>query len=98
MEMHKNFTLLLDIWLRDIFADVVPKAGQFVIKPVFDNSESYCVFDVEAHCSEKTTECIRIVCPRELIFGPCKTCHQVDVGQSGEYPCKECGLPQVHDP
>lgn len=27
----------------------------------------------------------------------CKKCGQVDNGQTGEYPCKECGLPLVHD-
>lgn len=29
--------------------------------------------------------------------GPCSECGQVDVGQQGEYPCKECGLPKEHD-
>lgn len=27
----------------------------------------------------------------------CKSCGQVPEGQSGEYPCKACGLPTVHD-
>lgn len=27
----------------------------------------------------------------------CKTCGQIDSGQTGEYCCKECGLPTVHD-
>lgn len=28
---------------------------------------------------------------------PCAMCGQVDAGQTGEYPCKECGLPSLHD-
>ena len=28
---------------------------------------------------------------------PCKKCGQVDNGQTGEYPCSECGLPTTHD-
>ena len=28
---------------------------------------------------------------------PCKTCNQTDHGQTGEYPCPECGLPTVWD-
>ena len=28
---------------------------------------------------------------------PCPECKQVDVGQTGEYPCKVCGLPRVWD-
>lgn len=27
----------------------------------------------------------------------CGTCEQADVGQTGEYPCKACGLPTTHD-
>jgi len=27
----------------------------------------------------------------------CKKCKQEDKGQTGEYPCKECGLPTVWD-
>lgn len=27
----------------------------------------------------------------------CSTCHQVNVGQSGEYLCPTCGLPTMHD-
>jgi len=27
----------------------------------------------------------------------CEKCGQVDAGQTGEYPCKGCGLPMVHD-
>lgn len=27
----------------------------------------------------------------------CQKCGQVDNGQTGEYPCSECGLPQVWD-
>ena len=27
----------------------------------------------------------------------CESCSQRNVGQSGEYPCAECGLPQLHD-
>ncbi len=27
----------------------------------------------------------------------CNTCHQMNVGQTGEYPCVECGLPTVWD-
>lgn len=28
---------------------------------------------------------------------PCETCGQIAHGQTGEYPCPECGLPQVWD-
>lgn len=28
---------------------------------------------------------------------PCSTCTRVDFGQTGEYPCAECGLPSLHD-
>lgn len=28
---------------------------------------------------------------------PCSMCGQVDAGQTGEYPCEECGLPALHD-
>ena len=28
---------------------------------------------------------------------PCARCGQVDRGQTGEYPCMGCGLPQVWD-
>ena len=28
---------------------------------------------------------------------PCEVCGQYDVGQTGEYPCEECGLPLVWD-
>lgn len=28
---------------------------------------------------------------------PCPACGQVDIGQYGEYPCPECGLPTVWD-
>lgn len=28
---------------------------------------------------------------------PCPKCGQVDTGQTGEYPCTECGLPTTHD-
>ena len=27
----------------------------------------------------------------------CESCGQVDIGQTGEYPCKACGLPVEHD-
>jgi hypothetical protein len=27
----------------------------------------------------------------------CPQCHQKDTGQTGEMPCKLCGLPTVHD-
>ena len=27
----------------------------------------------------------------------CKTCSQFDYGQTGEYPCRVCGLPTLHD-
>ena len=27
----------------------------------------------------------------------CGTCIQTNMGQTGEYPCPECGLPLVHD-
>lgn len=27
----------------------------------------------------------------------CSICQQMDVGQTGEYPCSECGLPTVWD-
>jgi len=27
----------------------------------------------------------------------CPKCGQVDTGQTGEYPCSECGLPTMHD-
>jgi hypothetical protein len=30
--------------------------------------------------------------------GLCDTCHQRDIGQTGEYPCTKCGLPTLHDP
>jgi len=29
--------------------------------------------------------------------GPCTECNQTDKGQTGEYPCKLCGLPTEHD-
>lgn len=29
--------------------------------------------------------------------GACSKCGQADWGQSGEYPCDECGLPTTHD-
>ena len=29
--------------------------------------------------------------------GECPECHQKDTGQVGEYHCKLCGLPTVHD-
>lgn len=29
--------------------------------------------------------------------GRCPECDQVDVGQTGEYPCKACGLPTTWD-
>jgi len=32
-----------------------------------------------------------------LISTSCLKCHQVDRGQTGEYPCDVCGLPLVHD-
>ena len=28
---------------------------------------------------------------------PCPKCGQTDHGQTGEYPCPECGLPTVWD-
>ena len=27
----------------------------------------------------------------------CKSCNQINVGQQGEYPCKQCGLPTQWD-
>lgn len=30
-------------------------------------------------------------------YTPCSKCGQVDRGQTGEYPCSECGLPLVWD-
>ena len=27
----------------------------------------------------------------------CPKCGQYDHGQTGEYPCDECGLPRLHD-
>ena len=27
----------------------------------------------------------------------CPTCGQIDIGQTGKYPCPECGLPRVWD-
>jgi hypothetical protein len=27
----------------------------------------------------------------------CPMCGQIDNGQTGEYPCMECGLPVLHD-
>jgi hypothetical protein len=27
----------------------------------------------------------------------CSECGQIDHGQTGEHPCKECGLPWIHD-
>jgi hypothetical protein len=30
-------------------------------------------------------------------FEHCKTCGQYDIGQTGEYPCEECGLPLTWD-
>lgn len=29
--------------------------------------------------------------------GRCPKCGQRDEGQTGEYPCAECGLPLTHD-
>ncbi|MFL1549749.1 hypothetical protein ACI77I_11685 [Pseudomonas sp. D47] len=31
------------------------------------------------------------------ISGGCAACGQTDAGQTGEYPCKACGLPMEHD-
>lgn len=28
---------------------------------------------------------------------PCKKCGQTEKGQTGEYPCDECGVPLTHD-
>jgi len=30
-------------------------------------------------------------------INPCSRCGQIDRGQTGEYPCEECGLPALHD-
>lgn len=30
-------------------------------------------------------------------FLPCQTCGQIDTDQTGEYPCRTCGVPTVHD-
>lgn len=38
----------------------------------------------------------RAIAAVEALEAPaCRTCEQVDRGQTGEYPCKECGLPTV---
>lgn len=35
--------------------------------------------------------------PEEIRNGACKKCGQIDEGQTGEYPCVDCGLPILHD-
>lgn len=36
--------------------------------------------------------------PELMIYlEPCLKCKQVDIGQTGEYPCSGCGLPMVWD-
>ena len=35
--------------------------------------------------------------PGEEKREPCKKCGQIDNGQTGEYPCSECGLPTILD-
>lgn len=46
-------------------------------------------------------ECYRKTALLSAIAEPsapkCKSCGQVPEGQGGEYPCKDCGLPTVHD-
>lgn len=27
----------------------------------------------------------------------CISCNQIDIGQTGEYPCPGCGIPRLHD-
>lgn len=37
------------------------------------------------------------VCDPAAGDGPCPRCGQIDLCQFGEYPCKLCGLPTLHD-
>lgn len=48
---------------------------------------------------EFRTDNVALICLKkhEEESSPCKKCTQIPVGQQGEYPCSECGLPTVHD-
>jgi hypothetical protein len=35
--------------------------------------------------------------PEANTDAPCGDCGQSDTGQTGEYPCNQCGLPTLHD-
>lgn len=39
----------------------------------------------------------RLASAQSTSEGACPACGQVDVGQTGEYPCRVCGLPLLHD-
>ncbi len=43
----------------------------------------------------RTTDATRIFRFQKLMV--CNKCGQIDIGQTGEYPCPECGLPTTWD-
>lgn len=49
-----------------------------------------------AYIRRKCTRCSR-TWSEEPLDNPCSLCGQIDEGQTGEYPCVNCGLPQTHD-
>lgn len=38
-----------------------------------------------------------LIAAHTKLSGGCAACGQTDTGQTGEYPCKACGLPMEHD-
>lgn len=38
-----------------------------------------------------------LIAAHTKLSGGCAACGQSDTGQTGEYPCKSCGLPTEHD-